>query len=143
MFGGYAFSHSISRPAKASLWTQLPNSRKPGQPTANNRRSAHMVFKTHGSENLDDAIKVRLTSAEKAMLVEDAEIAGISMSELVRSRYFGRPIIANTDAVMLRELHRIGGLLKHIHNETDGTYSTHTSAALIELRAYMKKLSAK
>lgn len=102
-----------------------------------------MVFKTQGSENLDDAIKVRLTSNEKMVLAEDAELAGISMSELVRRRCLGRPVIANTDAVMLRELRRIGGLLKHIHNETDGIYSTHTSAALIELRAYMKKLSAK
>ena len=102
-----------------------------------------MVFKVIGNEALDDAIKVRLTSSEKAILIEEAAIAGISMSELVRRRYFGRPIIANTDVVMLRELRRIGGLLKHIHTESDGAYSSHTSAALDEVRNYIKKLSAK
>ncbi|MCW2314067.1 ribbon-helix-helix domain-containing protein [Rhodoferax antarcticus] len=43
---------------------------------------------------------VRLPQNELNTIREDAELAGISMSELVRRRYFGRPIIANTDAVM-------------------------------------------
>lgn len=102
-----------------------------------------MVFTVQGSEPLDAIVNVRLTSDEKAILKSDAELGGISMSELVRRRYFGRPIIANTDEVMLRELRRIGGLLKHIHNESDGAYSSRTSAALIEVRDYIKKLSAK
>ena len=63
-----------------------------------------MVFQTHGIEPLDAVINVRLTSAEKAALKEDADLAGLSMSELVRRRYFGRPIIASADVVMLKEL---------------------------------------
>jgi uncharacterized protein (DUF1778 family) len=112
-------------------------------PTTNNRGNRAMVFKTQGDENLDAVVNVRLTSSEKQMLKSDAELAGIGMSELVRSRYFGKQIIANADAVMLRELRRIGGLLKHLHNENDGVYSVHTSDALIELRKYMKKLNTK
>lgn len=42
------------------------------------------------------------------------------MSALVRARYFYRPIMANTDQVMIRELRRVGGLLKNIHVESDG-----------------------
>jgi len=102
-----------------------------------------MVFTVQGETGLDARLNVRLPQNELNTIREDAELAGISMSELVRRRYFGRPIIANTDAVMLRELRRIGGLLKHVHNESDGAYSTRTSAALIEIRNYIKKLSAK
>jgi hypothetical protein len=100
-----------------------------------------MPFETQGLEPLDAVINVRLTAAEKARLKEDADLAGLSMSELVRRRYFGRPIVANVDAVMLKELRRIGGLLKHIHNESNGIYSKETAAVLAVLKAYIEKLS--
>ncbi len=102
-----------------------------------------MVFQTHGIEPFDAVINVRLTSAEKAALKEDADLAGLSMSELVRRRYFGRPIIANADAIMLKELRRLGGLLKHIHNQSAGAYSQATASAIAELRVYIQKLSSK
>ena len=89
----------------------------------------------------ETVINVRLTAAEKARLKEDADLAGLSMSELVRRRYFGRPIVANADAVMLKELRRIGGLLKHIHNESGGVYSKDTAGALVALKTYIGKLS--
>ena len=100
-----------------------------------------MPFITLGTEPLDAVINVRLTSPEKATLKEDADLAALSMSELVRRRYFGRPIIANADAVMLKELRRIGGLLKHVHNESNGAYSEATAKALTELRTYIHRLS--
>ena len=102
-----------------------------------------MVFQTQGIEPLDAVINVRLTSAEKAKLKEDADLAGLSMSELVRRRYFGRPIIANADAIMLKELRRLGGLLKHIHNQSAGAYSQATASAIADLRVYIQKLSSK
>lgn len=100
-----------------------------------------MVFETKGIEPLDAVINVRLTASEKVRLREDADLAGLTMSELVRRRYFGRPIIANADAVMLKELRRLGGLLKHIHNESSGAYSDATAAAIKDLQAYIKKLA--
>ena len=92
-------------------------------------------------DTLDAVINVRLTGAEKARLKEDADAAGLSLSELVRRRYFGRPIVANADAVMLKELRRLGGLLKHIHNERGGAYSKETAAALLAIRSYIERLS--
>ena len=100
-----------------------------------------MTFEAQGAQPLDAVINVRLTSAEKARLKEDADLAGLSMSELVRRRYFGRPIIASADAVMLKELRRIGGLLKHVHNESGGAYSQSTALALSALTAYIEELS--
>lgn len=100
-----------------------------------------MPFEMQGLEPLDAILNVRLTSVEKARLREDADLAGLSLSELVRRRYFGRPIIASADAVMLKELRRIGGLLKHIHNESGGAYSRETAGALIALKTYIERLS--
>ena len=92
-------------------------------------------------DTLDAVINVRLTAAEKARLKEDADLAGVSVSELVRRRYFGRPIVAHADAVMLKEMRRLGGLLKHIHNESGGVYSKETAAALAAIRVYIEKLA--
>ncbi|WP_058034581.1 plasmid mobilization protein [Burkholderia pseudomallei] len=100
-----------------------------------------MPFAVKGAEALTEKIAVRLTPDEKARLRDDAELAGLSVSELVRRRYFGRPIVANADMVMVRELRRIGGLLKHIHNTTDGVYSRETAQALVEIAGQIKKLS--
>ena len=100
-----------------------------------------MPFKTHGLDPLSAVINVRLTATEESRLKEDADLAGLSLSELVRRRYFGRPIIANADAVMIKELRRIGGLLKHVHNESKGKYSQDTDATLTVLKAYIERLS--
>ena len=50
-----------------------------------------MPFKTHGLDPLSAVINVRLTATEKTRLKEDADLAGLSLSELVRRRYFGKP----------------------------------------------------
>ena len=100
-----------------------------------------MVFKAIGDEPLDTKVDVRLTREEKARLQEDAEFAGMSMSALVRARYFGRPIIANTDQVMIRELRRQGGLLNKVHLESDGAYSAETAAALRLISDAIKSIS--
>ena len=62
--------------------------------------------------SLRGRINLRVTEDELARVRRDADAAGISLSELVRRRYFGLPIIARTDDAMIRELRRQGGLLK-------------------------------
>lgn len=59
-------------------------------------------------------LSVRLTEGEKTYVVRQAAMAGLSASAYLRRKIFGgRPLIARTDAVMIQELRRIGGLLKH------------------------------
>lgn len=99
-----------------------------------------MPFQQIGDEPLLEKIAVRLTPDEKERLHDDADLAGLSMSALVRRRYFGRPIVANADAVMLKELRRLGGLLKHVHLESNGAYSKETAAALAAIQAYLVKI---
>lgn len=86
-------------------------------------------------------LRVRVTPEEKARLQEEADLAGLSVSELVRRRSFGKPILASTDRAMIRELRRIGGLLKHIHNQSEGVYSKETAQALVAIKAYIEHLS--
>jgi len=100
-----------------------------------------MPFETNGPERLDAVVNVRLTTAEKARLKDDADLAGLSVSEFVRRRSFGRSIIAQADAVTIKELRRLGGLVKHLHNESGGAYSRETAAALVALRAYIEQLA--
>lgn len=99
-----------------------------------------MVFQTKGSAPLDAVVNVRLTTVEKMRLQDDADMASISMSELVRARYFGRPVIANADLVMVKELRRLGGLLKHVHLESNGAYSQATADALAQVKRFIETL---
>jgi hypothetical protein len=52
-----------------------------------------MVFEVKGAKALAERITLRLASDEKERLKSDADLAGLSMSEIVRRHYFGRPII--------------------------------------------------
>lgn len=56
---------------------------------------------------------VRMTAEEDARLREQAFNADLSVAEYMRRLMFGgRPIVAKTDAQTIRELRRLGGLLK-------------------------------
>jgi hypothetical protein len=92
-------------------------------------------------QSLDSVVNVRLTREEKASLQEDADMAGISVSALVRRRVLGHAVIARSDDVMLREMRRLGGLLKHVHNESGGAYSEQTARALAAIEDYFHKVS--
>ncbi len=57
---------------------------------------------------------VRITRAEDEKLREFAAKVGIPVSEYMRRLFFGgRPIVAKADDQMIKELRRLGGLLKH------------------------------
>ena len=56
---------------------------------------------------------LRLTDYEEARLKDQADVAGITVSEYMRRLLTGgSPILAHTDVRMIRELLRMGGLLK-------------------------------
>lgn len=90
---------------------------------------------------LDATLTLRLQAKEKQQLKEDADLAGLGMSELVRRRYFGRPIVAHADVVIVKELRRLGGLFKHVHNESGGLYSKETAELLKIIKHQIEVLS--
>lgn len=100
-----------------------------------------MPFESVGDEPLDATVNVRLTTAEKYQLREDAELAGLSLSALIRRRYFGRPIIADTDLTMIRELRRLGGLFKHLHASTSGAHSAQMTTVIRDIGDAITRLA--
>ena len=135
MFGGCAFSHGYSFLRRLR---PRPNHQQPGHPA---NRSRAIPFPLLGDEPLDAIVNVRLTSEEKERLRDDADMAGLSMSALIRARYFGRPVVAHADQVLIKELRRLGGLFKHAHNESGGAYSAETSAALFLVSEAIRKIA--
>ena len=87
---------------------------------------------------------LRLTAEEDKKLTRQAETAGISVSEYMRRLFFGgRPIIARTDDQTIRELRRLGGLLKHHFDVVKRTGNAGTLAELdVALSAIRRSIEA-
>jgi len=100
-----------------------------------------MPFRRKGEAGLTARLDVRVAPSEKKQLAVIARDAGLAVAELVRSRALGRPVVSRTDATTVRELRRIGGLLKMIHVESEGAYRQQTSELLSMLRAAVAKLA--
>ena len=88
-------------------------------------------------------ISFRLSESEYAQISDDIAVCGFSVSSLVRKRLLGVRVASQADLAVLSELRRLGGLLKHIHNETRGAYSSLTAQAIKDLSAYAKSLTEK
>jgi hypothetical protein len=98
----------------------------------------------NAKEPLDQRVTIRLTQTEKNILIEEADLAGLTTAELIRRRYFGKPIVTATDAATIRELRRIGGLLKHIFNQSDPNHrvvGTELLTTLNELKECIKRIA--
>jgi hypothetical protein len=98
-------------------------------------------FRKKGPTGLTERLDVRVAPSEKAQLRVVARDAGLAVSELVRLRALGRPVVSRTDSTTIRELRRLGGLLKMIHLDSGGSYSEQTGEALGELRAAIGRLA--
>ena len=65
-------------------------------------------------EFLTKNINIRVTQRERDAIQEQAEVSGLSISEYIRRRVYGRYIPSRIEKRMLSELRRQGGLLKYI-----------------------------
>jgi hypothetical protein len=100
-----------------------------------------MPFRRKGEAGLTARLDVRVSPAEKEQLGGIAREAGLPVAELVRLRALGRPVVSRTDATTIRELRRLGGLLKMVHVESGGAYRQQTAELLTMLRAAVGKLA--
>jgi hypothetical protein len=87
------------------------------------------------TERKHKRLTVRFRSSELSGLSEQADMSGLSVSELIRRRALKMHVVPVTDLRTLSELRRLGGLLKHLFNETNGLYRQKTAAILDELHA--------
>ena len=93
--------------------------------------------------SLTRKITFRLSEYEYAQISDDLTISGLSISSLIRKRLLCVRVASRADLAVLSELRRLGGLLKHIHSETRGAYSSLTAQALKDLSAYARALCEK
>ena len=89
---------------------------------------------TKDRNNLTAVVNIRLTAGERAAVAENADTAGLTVSAYCRRLILGRTVHAHGNTAVIRELRRLGGLLKAIHVQSNGAYSATTAAALNDLR---------
>jgi len=58
-------------------------------------------------------VTFRVSEKDKRYLAEQASASGLSVSEYIRRRALGHPVLSRADSAMIRELRRQGGLIKH------------------------------
>ena len=100
-----------------------------------------MPFARKGEAGLTERLDVRVAPVEKEQLRRVAADAGLAVAELVRARSLDRPVVSRMDATAIRELRRLGGLLKKVHVDSGGAYSKETASALVALRAAIDRLA--
>jgi hypothetical protein len=98
---------------------------------------------SEGKDNRIYRVTVRFRKAEYAQVKNYVEISGLTTVAFVRKRVLGQRIASKADLAVLAELRRLGGLLKHVHNESRGAYSALTAQTIRDLSAYVRALTAK
>jgi hypothetical protein len=140
-------SQDALRPGRSALRFSQPELRQTGGCSAlrfsqpRTAEGASMPFRKKSPSGLTKRLDVRVAPGEKAEIRAIAKAAGLAASELVRLRVLGRPVVGRTDATTIRELRRLGGLLKMVHLDSGGAYSEQTGAALGELRAAIDRVA--
>ena len=99
------------------------------------------MFRKKGPDGLTARLDVRVSPAEKERLHIIAAGAGVRVAELVRLRSLGQAVVPRTDATTIRELRRLGGLLKRVHVDSRGAYSVATANALAALTRAIETLA--
>lgn len=69
--------------------------------------------KNRRTRQLTRSVTIRFTTEDFEHLELQATFAGISVSAFIRKKISGAAIVPQADLTMIRELKRIGGLLKH------------------------------
>ena len=92
-------------------------------------------------KNKTHRITFRLTESEYAQISDNIAVCGLTVSSFARKRLLGIRIASHADIAVLSELRRLGGLLKHIYNETRGEYSLLTAQAIMDLSTYAYTLA--
>ncbi len=98
-----------------------------------------MTFKK-GTNNRTADVRIRFTPDEKERAIAIAKEASLTLSEYIRRRALGLPVRSKADTQMINELRKIGGLVKHIHNETAGVYSKETAGVLVQITEAIKRI---
>jgi hypothetical protein len=85
----------------------------------------------------------RCTPDEKRDIAQRAEAAGITTSRFLIHAALGRAIRPVTDLKVINELRKLGGLIRHDHNQIEGharPYSLERAELMNELRRAIQRI---
>lgn len=99
-----------------------------------------MVFQPRTNEVSTQMVILRMTEKEKSQLRELAEQCQLSMSEFIRRKSLGKPVIADSHSVIVNELRRIGTILTNIHKNSNDHVSDESFNVLQKVRYTMDSL---
>ena len=88
-------------------------------------------------------ITARFSKEEHEFLLEQADIAALTVSEYIRRRTLDRRVASKLDLRVLAEVRRLGGLLKLVHVESGGAYSGSTASAVKAVNKYLRAAAKK
>jgi len=101
-----------------------------------------MSRKTQEQVRLNATLNIRLTLEEKHQMKEDAYLASLTVSQLVRKRYFGRRVSVNPNIQILKELRRVAEILNHFGNLPNGPQNIQLNRTLEYLAKTMGKVGS-
>jgi hypothetical protein len=85
------------------------------------------MSKSEKRQRADVLLGIRCYPDEKQQIKDNAATGGLSVGEYLRRCALGRRITAKTDTRFMNEMLRLGGLLKHLHNEQQKTMTPELS----------------
>ena len=95
------------------------------------------------ADTKDSRVTIRFQHDDLHKIRLQADLSCMSVSEYIRRCALGVQIVAKSDLRLLGEIRRLGGLLKHIHLETQGRYNTDTRNAIQALESFARELMTK
>ena len=118
---------------------EKPTARKQDEAVANlltpprpSRRQGRLLVRDESDQPA--RVSFRISSAERLFLMAQADLAQLSLSEYVRKKVLGSPVIARSDQLLLARLNSHGGLIKKLLIETGGKNSPYLAEAEAALR---------
>ncbi len=73
-------------------------------------------------------IKTRITEAQHEQLVQKAERAGMTISELIRHSVMNKPVVSRADVETANSIDRIGRMFKHYYPKDQARQAMRTGA---------------
>lgn len=87
-------------------------------------------------------IDIRCLETEKMRLQQKAADCGMTVTAYMMAAALGRQTRTKIDTHILTELRRLGGLQRHLFNESGGKMSKEFAAVLVEIQAAIARVAA-
>jgi hypothetical protein len=106
------------------------------------QRDSSGRFATEAAEKRNVALPIRFSEKEISEVDDQSSSAGLGRSDYCRKRILGHRVTSKIDARLIRLLSKLGGLMKHTHNITDGRFDKQTGEVLRLIQQAIKAIDS-